>query len=172
MWIPWHGLGHQWGRSGWRATTPPLWNSRAKEKVFGPFIKRRAKALSRCYGTCKYVLFSKLTSILFFFALLDQTNERFPVGSDVAGLITTAKRSADGKSYLINGEKKWVTQGQKADVGLIAARTGPPTAKGISVFIVPLNSKGISRRKMENSGVNSSGRLSIRFSMSYKFPDL
>lgn len=118
------------------------------------------------------MLFSKLTSILFFFALLDQTNERFPVGSDVAGLITTAKRSADGKSYLINGEKKWVTQGQKADVGLIAARTGPPTAKGISVFIVPLDSKGISRRKMENSGVNSSGKLSIRFSMSYKFPDL
>ncbi|KAJ5243275.1 uncharacterized protein N7469_001602 [Penicillium citrinum] len=38
-----------------------------------------------------------------------------------------------------------------------ATRTGPPTAKGISVFIVPLNSKGISRRKMENSGVNSSG---------------
>ena len=81
----------------------------------------------------------------------------FLVGSDVAGLITTATKSVDGKSYVINGEKKWVTQGQKADVGLIAARTGPPTAKGISVFIVPLNSKGISRREMENSGVNSSG---------------
>ncbi|OQE31280.1 hypothetical protein PENSTE_c001G04698 [Penicillium steckii] len=79
------------------------------------------------------------------------------IGSDVAGLITTATKSVDGKSYVINGEKKWVTQGQKADVGLIAARTGPPTAKGISVFIVPLNSKGISRREMENSGVNSSG---------------
>jgi alkylation response protein AidB-like acyl-CoA dehydrogenase len=80
----------------------------------------------------------------------------------VAGLTTTATRSADGKSYVINGEKKWVTQGQKADVGLIAARTGPSTAKGISVFIVPLNSKGISRRKMENSGVSSSGEMKLR----------
>ncbi|OJI99671.1 hypothetical protein ASPVEDRAFT_51031 [Aspergillus versicolor CBS 583.65] len=79
------------------------------------------------------------------------------IGSDVAGLTTTATKSADGKSYVINGEKKWVTQGRWADVGLIAARTGPPTAKGISVFIVPLTTKGISRRKMENSGVSSSG---------------
>ncbi|KAL3450790.1 acyl-CoA dehydrogenase/oxidase [Aspergillus insuetus] len=79
------------------------------------------------------------------------------IGSDVAGLTTTATRSADGKSYVINGEKKWVTQGRWADVGLVAARTGPPTAKGISVFIVNLNNKGITRRKMENSGVNSSG---------------
>ncbi|KAJ5599221.1 hypothetical protein N7450_000288 [Penicillium hetheringtonii] len=74
------------------------------------------------------------------------------IGSDVAGLITTAKRSADGKSYLINGEKK---MGHARSKG--RSRTGPPTAKGISVFIVPLDSKGISRRKMENSGVNSSG---------------
>ncbi|KAL5360468.1 acyl-CoA dehydrogenase/oxidase [Aspergillus floccosus] len=79
------------------------------------------------------------------------------IGSDVAGLTTTARKSADGKSYVLNGEKKWVTQGRWADHGLIAARTGPAGAKGISVFIVPLNSKGISRRKMENSGVSSSG---------------
>ena len=76
----------------------------------------------------------------------------------MAGLTTTARKSPDGKTYVINGEKKWVTQGRWADIGLIAARTGPPTAKGISVFIVDLKSKGISRRKMENSGVNASGK--------------
>lgn len=75
----------------------------------------------------------------------------------MAGLTTTARKSADGKYYTINGEKKWVTQGRWADHGLVAARTGPAGAKGISVFIVPLNVKGISRRKMENSGVSSSG---------------
>ncbi|KAL4895008.1 acyl-CoA dehydrogenase/oxidase [Aspergillus ambiguus] len=79
------------------------------------------------------------------------------IGSDVAGLTTTARKSADGKSYVLNGEKKWVTQGRWADHGLVAARTGPAGAKGISVFIVPLNSQGISRRKMENSGASSSG---------------
>lgn len=75
----------------------------------------------------------------------------------MAGLTTTAKKSPDGKNYVLNGEKKWITQGQWADHGLVAARTGPNNAKGISVFIVPLDTKGISKRKMENSGVSSSG---------------
>lgn len=80
-----------------------------------------------------------------------------PVGSDVAGLTTTARKSPDGKSYILNGEKKWVTQGRWATHGLVAARSGGPGHKGISCFMVDLNSKGISRRKMVNSGVSSSG---------------
>lgn len=75
----------------------------------------------------------------------------------MASLTTTAKKSTDGKSYALNREKKWITQGQWADHALVAARTGPNGAKGISVFIIPLNTKGISKRKMENSGVSSSG---------------
>lgn len=72
----------------------------------------------------------------------------------------TAAKTLDGSRYVLNGEKKWITQGRWADHGLVAARTGPSGAKGISVFIVPLNTKGISRRKMENSGVSSSGTIS------------
>lgn len=30
-------------------------------------------------------------------------------GSDVAGMKTTAKKSADGKHYIVNGTKKWIT---------------------------------------------------------------
>lgn len=87
-------------------------------------------------------------------------------GSDVAGLTTIASKSTDGKSYVLNGEKKWITQGQWADHGLVAARTGTNGAKGISVFIVPLDTKRIARRKMENSGVSSSGK--IYFLLMYK----
>lgn len=82
------------------------------------------------------------------------------VGSDVAGSTMAAAKTPDGSSYVLNGEKKWITQGRRADHGLVAARTGTSGAKGISVFIVPLHTKGISRRKMENSGVNSSGTVS------------
>ncbi|KAJ2890901.1 acyl-CoA dehydrogenase NM domain-like protein [Zalerion maritima] len=78
-------------------------------------------------------------------------------GSDVAGLTTTAEKTADGKHYVLNGQKKWVTQGIWADHGLCAARTSDAGAKGLSVFILPLGSKGVSRKKLENSGVNSSG---------------
>ena len=33
-------------------------------------------------------------------------------GSDVAGITTTAVKSEDGKEWIINGEKKWITNGQ------------------------------------------------------------
>ncbi|CAL5869154.1 uncharacterized protein PFLUO_LOCUS3382 [Penicillium psychrofluorescens] len=85
------------------------------------------------------------------------------IGSDVAGLTTTAKKTTDGKFYVINGEKKWVTQGRWANHALVAARTGPGGAKGISMFIVPLAVKGVSRRKIENSGVSSSGSTYMEF---------
>lgn len=82
-------------------------------------------------------------------------------GSDVAGLTTTAEKSKDGKSWVINGEKKWITQGQLATHALCAARTGPPGAKGITVFILDMNMPGISGKKMYNSGVSSSGSTFI-----------
>lgn len=78
-------------------------------------------------------------------------------GSDVAALTTTAAKTSDGKHYILNGQKKWVTQGKWADHALCAARTSDTGAKGLSVFIVPMNSKGVTKKKMENSGVSSSG---------------
>ena len=54
-------------------------------------------------------------------------------GSDVAGLRTTAERTPDGKHYLINGTKKWITNGMFADYFV----TGCKTKKGFSVILVP-----------------------------------
>ncbi len=42
-------------------------------------------------------------------------------GSDLASLRTTAVR--DGDNYIINGQKVWTTQAQKADYGFLLART-------------------------------------------------
>lgn len=58
------------------------------------------------------------------------------VGSDVAGIVTTARKSPNGKSYIPNGEKKWVTQGRWATHGLVVAHIGGPGHKGISCFMV------------------------------------
>ncbi|CAG8957367.1 hypothetical protein HYFRA_00010793 [Hymenoscyphus fraxineus] len=82
-------------------------------------------------------------------------------GSDVANIQTTAIRQ--GNKYLVNGSKKWITNGIWADFCTAAVRTGGPGAKGISLLIIPLSSPGVKRRRMHNSGVNASGSTFITF---------
>ncbi len=56
-------------------------------------------------------------------------------GSDVANSTLTAVR--DGDSYILNGEKTWISNGGIADVYTLFARTGEaPGARGLSAFIV------------------------------------
>ncbi len=64
-------------------------------------------------------------------------------GSDVARIELSAKREAD--SYLLDGEKTWISNGGIADFYIVFARTGEaPGAKGLSAFIVPANQQGLS----------------------------
>jgi len=69
------------------------------------------------------------------FALTEQQ-----VGSDPAGLTTTATLSADGSHYVLNGEKLWCTNGTIAELMVVMARTGP---KKISAFIVETDWPGV-----------------------------
>ncbi|NSX56278.1 acyl-CoA dehydrogenase family protein [Parasulfitobacter algicola] len=63
-------------------------------------------------------------------------------GSDVANSTMTA--TADGNSYVLNGEKTWISNGGIADVYTVFARTGDaPGAKGLSAFIVPSDTPGL-----------------------------
>src|SRR5512139_4049990 len=63
-------------------------------------------------------------------------------GSDVANITTSAKR--DGDSYVIDGEKTWISNGGIADLYVVFARTGEaPGAKGLSAFIVEGSNPGL-----------------------------
>ncbi|WP_300056649.1 acyl-CoA dehydrogenase family protein [uncultured Roseobacter sp.] len=63
-------------------------------------------------------------------------------GSDVANAMMAATR--DGDSYVLSGEKTWISNGGIADVYTVFARTGEePGARGLSAFIVPANSPGL-----------------------------
>ena len=69
------------------------------------------------------------------------------VGSDPAGMETTAVRNADGSGWILNGEKLWCTNGPLADILIVMARTPDQEgAKGartqISAFIVEASSPG------------------------------
>ncbi|KAI8663686.1 hypothetical protein NCS57_00970300 [Fusarium keratoplasticum] len=82
-------------------------------------------------------------------------------GSDVANIKTVAKRQGD--KYIVNGTKKWITNGVYADYCTAAVRTGGPGQSGISALIIPLDAKGVTRRRMDNSGINASGSTFIEF---------
>jgi acyl-CoA dehydrogenase len=72
------------------------------------------------------------------FALTEQQS-----GSDVANIAMTARR--DGNSYILDGEKTWISNGTIADLYVVFARTGEaPGARGISAFIVPGDAAGFS----------------------------
>src|SRR5690349_19656472 len=62
-------------------------------------------------------------------------------GSDVAAVTCAARQ--DGESYVIDGEKTWISNGGIADFYVVFARTGEAAgAKGISAFIVDAGSAG------------------------------
>jgi hypothetical protein len=68
------------------------------------------------------------------------------VGSDPAKMETHAEPAGDGAHYIINGEKLWCTNGVKAGVIVVMARTPAPPGKkrgGITAFIVDMDTPGI-----------------------------
>ncbi|MDQ0841785.1 acyl-CoA dehydrogenase family protein [Streptomyces sp. V1I6] len=75
-------------------------------------------------------------------------------GSDAGNLITRAV--ADGGDYVINGSKMFITNGTWADVVLLFARTNDtPGHKGVSAFLVPTDTPGLTRRTVH-------GKLGLR----------
>jgi len=83
-------------------------------------------------------------------------------GSDVAAMKTTAKRQ--GKSYLLNGTKIWITNATVADVGVIFAYTDRSQKHhGMSAFYVDLKQSGVSRRDLDKMGAHASPTGELTF---------
>ncbi|MFE7776748.1 acyl-CoA dehydrogenase family protein [Streptomyces sp. NPDC057445] len=75
-------------------------------------------------------------------------------GSDAGNLATRAVR--DGDAYVINGSKMFITNGTWADVVVLFARTNDtPGHKGVSAFLVPADTPGLTRRTIH-------GKLGLR----------
>ncbi len=74
-------------------------------------------------------------------------------GSNPGGMITTAKKTADG--WVLNGVKMWITNGSMADVAVIWAQTGEiGDTKSIRGFLVPTDTPGFTARDQK-------GKLSL-----------
>ncbi|MEU7009502.1 acyl-CoA dehydrogenase family protein [Streptomyces sp. NPDC046332] len=75
-------------------------------------------------------------------------------GSDAGNLSTKAVR--DGDTYVVNGSKMFITNGTWADVVLLFARTDDtPGHRGVSAFLVPTDTPGLTRRTIH-------GKLGLR----------
>lgn len=86
-------------------------------------------------------------------------------GSDVAGIETTADKTEDGKHYVINGTKKWITNGIWSHYSTMAVRTSGPGPAGLSLVVVPLlDYPGVSMRRLKVSGSLTSGTTFIELS--------
>lgn len=83
-------------------------------------------------------------------------------GSDVANIKTTAEKDANG-DYIVNGEKKWITNGVFADFFTVAVRTGEAGMRGISMMLLEKGMEGITCNQMKCMGVWSSGTTYITF---------
>ncbi|WP_077298069.1 acyl-CoA dehydrogenase [Virgibacillus pantothenticus] len=84
-------------------------------------------------------------------------------GSDVVSMLTTAKD--DGDSYVLNGNKVWITNGGVADIYIVFAKTDADQRhKGITAFIVEKGTEGFSFGKKEKKlGIRSSPTTELIF---------
>lgn len=77
-------------------------------------------------------------------------------GSDFANVQASGKK--DGDSYILNGEKMWISLATVADYAVVTVRTDPkasPSYRGLTSFLVDLHSPGISREDIH-------GKLGVR----------
>jgi alkylation response protein AidB-like acyl-CoA dehydrogenase len=83
-------------------------------------------------------------------------------GSDVAGMRTTAVKKGD--KYVINGSKTFITNGMYSDYLIVAAKTNPSEKhRGISIFLIDRDTKGITATKLDKLGWRASDTAEIAF---------
>ncbi|KAH8831752.1 acyl-CoA dehydrogenase [Flagelloscypha sp. PMI_526] len=79
-------------------------------------------------------------------------------GSDVMGLQTTAKKTEDGQHWIINGTKKWITNGTFADYFTVGCKT----EDGFTVILVE-RGEGVETRQIKTSYSTTAGTAFITF---------
>ncbi len=86
-------------------------------------------------------------------------------GSDLASICTTASR--DGDSYIIKGQKTFITNGIQSDLVVVACKTDPQASKpqeAISLFVVEAGMPGFTRgRKLNKIGQHSQDTAELFF---------
>ncbi len=133
---------------------------------FGAYIEELAKVSATASLMAAYV---KLTALPIILAGSEDQKHRFlaplasgeqlgsyaltepNVGSDPAALQMRAERHGD--RYILNGEKRFIGNAGLSEIYVVFARTGDPGSKGISAFVVPGESPGLSVKRLRTMGM-------------------
>jgi alkylation response protein AidB-like acyl-CoA dehydrogenase len=101
-------------------------------------------------------------------------------GSNPAGMSTEARRdsaektsadpreatdaSRDGDEYILNGDKQWITNGTRAGVAIVFAKTDRDDPNSVTQFLVPMDTDGVEVGKKEDKlGLRASDTVSLTF---------
>lgn len=83
-------------------------------------------------------------------------------GSNPAEMQSTAIR--DGDEYVLSGEKQWISNGERAGVFVVFARTDPGDSNSITQFLVPADAVGVTvGKKEEKLGLRASETVGMKF---------
>lgn len=82
-------------------------------------------------------------------------------GSDVANIKTRAERRGD--HYVLNGSKTLISNGMRADVFLVAAKTKDDKGEGISLFMLEVPAPGFDRTQIDKMGWHCSDTATLYF---------
>ncbi|HVU73418.1 MAG TPA: acyl-CoA dehydrogenase family protein [Mycobacteriales bacterium] len=149
-----------WMRWGWPPDAGGLGGSPLLRAVLGEELTSRALV-----HTTSWSMHEVLGPAVLTYGRSDVVNALFPrllrgdefwcqgfsepeAGSDLAGLRTTARRTSSG--WTVTGEKLWTSWGHHATRCVVLARTGEASsrARGISAFLVDMDTPGVSARPL------------------------
>jgi alkylation response protein AidB-like acyl-CoA dehydrogenase len=83
-------------------------------------------------------------------------------GSDLGGITTRAR--LEGDEWVLNGTKRFITNGGFADFYTVLARTGGPGSRGMSLLYVEADRAGVSAARWEKKmGLHGSATAEMRF---------
>ncbi|MGW1675368.1 acyl-CoA dehydrogenase family protein [Streptomyces sp. NPDC002324] len=83
-------------------------------------------------------------------------------GSDLAGIATRAVRAGD--HYVLNGSKTFISNGQNADLVVVAARTSDDKHRGLTLLIVERDMPGFERgRNLDKLGLHGQDTSELHF---------
>ena len=82
-------------------------------------------------------------------------------GSDLSGIRTRAVR--DGEDYVVDGAKTFISNGENADLVVVAVRTGDHPHRGLTLLVAERGAAGLTRSRLEKIGLHGQDTCELAF---------